>query len=39
MALIKSQLVLTDGMTGPLKRGELERARAWGERLARAGSA
>ena len=27
------------GMTGPLKRGELERARAWGERLARAGSA
>ena len=27
------------GMTGPLKRGELERARAWGERLARAAEA
>ncbi|NCA81480.1 MAG: hypothetical protein EOM72_01865 [Opitutae bacterium] len=23
------------GMTGPLKAGELERARAWGQRLAR----
>ena len=27
------------GMTGPLKRGELERARAWGARLARAAEA
>lgn len=27
------------GMTGPLKRGELERARAWGKRLARAAGA
>ena len=27
------------GMTGPLKRGELERARAWGESLARAAGA
>lgn len=27
------------GMTGPLKRGERERARAWGERLARAAGA
>ena len=33
--LARGQRFGVAGMTGPLKRGELERARAWGARLAR----